>query len=389
LETESRQLSLSMCGAVACLLMVTPLMAQTAPADKPLMAEDFFKNVQVLKGIPVNQFMDTMGFFAASLGLNCTGCHVAESLQDWAKFGDDVPRKRIARQMVTMVNALNKANFGGARRVTCYTCHRGGQEPEMIPSLAEQYSVPPEDANKIEIAPDAPAGPAADQILDKYIQALGGTQKLTGLTTYIAKGTIEGFDTYHEKVPLDIYAAAPGKRTMISHTQNGNTTTVFDGRQGWMAAADKPVPLLPMLPGAELDGGKFDAELDFPANIKNSLTQWKTGFPVTTIDDRDVNIVQGTGAGKSRFKLFFDAKTGLLTRQVHYEDTLVGTVPIQVDYSDYRDVAGVKTPFHVVITWTDGQSIIQLNDVQANVAIDPAIFAKPAPAKVNSASKHQ
>ena len=126
MECGSRQLSLSMCGTVAWLLMVAPLMAQTAPVDKPLMADDFFKNVQVLKGIPVNQFMDTMGFFAASLGLNCTGCHVAESLQDWGKFGDDVPRKRIARQMVAMVNALNKANFGGARRVTCYTCHHGG-----------------------------------------------------------------------------------------------------------------------------------------------------------------------------------------------------------------------------------------------------------------------
>ena len=74
---------------------------------------------------------------------------------------------------------------------------------------------------------------------------------------------------------------------------------------------------------------------------------------------------------------------------MHYEDTLVGTVPIQVDYSDYRDVAGVKTPFHVVITWTDGQSIIQLNDVQANVAIDPAIFAQPAPTKVTGASKRR
>jgi len=67
----------------------------------------------------------------------------------------------------------------------------------------------------------------------------------------------------------------------------------------------------------------------------------------------------------------------------------VGTVPIQLDYSDYREVAGVKTPFHVVITWTDGQSIMQLNDVQANAAIDPAIFAKPAPAKVISAPKRQ
>src|SRR6266849_9743803 len=102
-------------AALACVLTVAPALAQPAPLQRPLMAEDVFKNVQVLKGIPVNQFMDTMGFFAAALGLNCTGCHVAESLQDWSKFAEDVPRKRMARQMIQMVNGMNKANFGGRR----------------------------------------------------------------------------------------------------------------------------------------------------------------------------------------------------------------------------------------------------------------------------------
>src|SRR5437870_6605941 len=72
-------------------------------AQKPLMAEEVFKNVQILKGIPVNQFMDTMGFFAASLGLNCVFCHVPESLENWERFADDVPRKRMARTMILMV----------------------------------------------------------------------------------------------------------------------------------------------------------------------------------------------------------------------------------------------------------------------------------------------
>src|SRR5499425_2629081 len=66
-------------------------------AQKPLMAEEVFKNVQILKGIPVNQFMDTMGFFSAALGLNCVYCHVPESLENWDRFADDVPRKRMAR----------------------------------------------------------------------------------------------------------------------------------------------------------------------------------------------------------------------------------------------------------------------------------------------------
>jgi hypothetical protein len=344
------------------------------------MAEDVFKNVQVLKGIPVNQFMDTMGFFSAALGLNCTGCHVAESLQNWAKFGDDVPRKQVARAMIRMVNAINRNNFGGRRALTCWSCHRGGQVPEVIPSLAAQYSIPPEDANQIEIVPGGPAEPTADQILDKYIQALGGAAQLAGLTSFAAKGTIEGYDTYHVKVPVELYAKAPAQRTLISHTQNGDTTTVFDGRSGWIAAVDKPAPLLPLLPGAELDGAKLDADLCFPAGIKKALNQWRIGFPVTTIEDRSVNVIQGTGAGGSRIKLYFDVESGLLTRQVRYADTPIGMVPTQVDYSDYRELAGLKMPFRWVVTWTDGQSTVQLSDVQPNVPIDAARFAKPAPA---------
>src|SRR5262245_18666005 len=102
-----------------------PAASQTVATGQPVMVEDVFKNVQVLKGIPVNQFMDTMGFFAAARGLNCTGCHVGESLQDWSKFADDVARKQTARRMIRMVDTINKTQFGGARVLTCWSCHRG------------------------------------------------------------------------------------------------------------------------------------------------------------------------------------------------------------------------------------------------------------------------
>lgn len=377
-----RQARWSALGALACLITLAPATAQTSGAAKPLMAEDVFKNVQILKGIPVNEFMETMGFFAASLGLNCTGCHVAESLENWDKFAEDVPRKRMSRQMILMVNGINKANFGGRRALTCFSCHRGTQAPEVIPSLAEQYTVAPEDPDRIEIAPDAPKEPTPDQILDKYLHALGEPQRLAALTSFSATGTFEGYDTYHQKVPMELYAKAPAERTIVVHTQNGDSTTTFNGQAGWIAAVDKPVRLLPLMPGAELDGAKLDAELCFPGGIKQALTNWRSGFPVTTIEDHDVDVIQGTGAGKTRIKLFFDRKSGLLARQVRYDDTPVGAVPVQIDYSDYRDVAGVKMPFHWTVTWTDGQSFIELKDVQPNVAIDPKKFAQPAPAAV-------
>src|SRR5215831_16510776 len=94
--------------ALASLTILGSTSAQTPLAEKQPLAEEVFKNVQVLKGIPVSEFMGTMGFFSASLGLNCVFCHVDESLQDWKKFAEDVPRKRMARTMIQMVNAINK-----------------------------------------------------------------------------------------------------------------------------------------------------------------------------------------------------------------------------------------------------------------------------------------
>src|SRR6202521_2425761 len=107
-----------------------------APANSQ-MSEEVFKTVQSLKGIPVPEFMGTMGFFSASLAMNCTDCHISESSGDWAKYADDTPLKRTARRMVVMVNTLNKNNFGGQRTVTCYSCNRGAPRPKGIPSLAD------------------------------------------------------------------------------------------------------------------------------------------------------------------------------------------------------------------------------------------------------------
>src|SRR5215470_245398 len=132
--------------AVSTLCILLPAHVQAGAQEKPLMAEDVFKNVQLLKGIPVNQFMETMGFFSAALGYNCTNCHGDEVLGNWEKYAVDIPLKRTARRMIQVVNTINKDLFGGAQAVTCYTCHRGGPTPKAIPSLLEQYSEPsPED----------------------------------------------------------------------------------------------------------------------------------------------------------------------------------------------------------------------------------------------------
>lgn len=374
---QTRTMPRTILGALLCFrLCIVTASGQAASEPKPQLAEEVFKNVQVLKGISVNEFMGTMGFFAASLSLNCTDCHISDSSGDWGPYAADTPLKKTARRMIVMVNDLNKNSFGGRRAVTCYSCHRGTIFPKVIPNLAEQYGSPPaDDPNEIEIIGKAPATVSAEQILDKYIQALGGAH----LSSFVVKGTYQGYDTDLEAVPLEVFAKAPGQRTTVVHMRPGNSTTTYDGRAGWIAAPDKPVALLALV-GEDLDGVRLEAALSFPTGIRQALGQWRAGFPKAAIGNREVQIIQGTAAGGSRVKLFFDQQSGLLLRVLRYTDTAVGIIPAQTDYSDYREVAGVKMPFHWVVTWTNGQSTVEVSEVQPNVAMDASKFSRPAPA---------
>lgn len=353
-----------------------PAQPRSAPSQAAEQkAEDVFKNIQVLKGISAKELMDTMGFFAASTGLNCADCHVSE--EDWDAYAkDDRVRKRTARRMVLMVNGINKSYFGGKREVTCWSCHRGGDKPTVTPDLAVQYSSAPA-PEPDEITEAAPRQPPADEILDKYIQAIGGAQRVTSLTSFTAKGTYVGFDTAMMKVPVDIYAKAPNQLTTIVHMPEGDSTRTYDGQRGWFTLPGYPVPVLE-LSGGDLNGARADALLTFPARIKQDFTKWIVGFPVT-INDVDTLVVQGRlGPAGFPVKLYFDPTTGLLVRSVRLVNSIVGMNPTQVDYEDYREVNGVKVPFKSTVTWTDGRSVVELSSLQPNVPVDAAKFRKPA-----------
>src|SRR5438874_1982120 len=159
-------------------------------AQKPQLAEDVFKNVQVLKGIPVVEFMSTMGVFSAALAMSCEDCHASNDSK-WENYAlDTSPRKQMARRMIRMVTTINKDNFGGRQMITCWTCHRGTSSPKITPNLSTLYSLPDDPDDVIAQAPNAPS---VDEILDKYVKALGGTDRLNRLTSFVAKGTSVGY----------------------------------------------------------------------------------------------------------------------------------------------------------------------------------------------------
>jgi len=364
------------CGV--CLLGSVLTASQAAPQETPLLADQYFKNVQVLKGLRVDEFLDTMGMFAAATGLNCTDCHVPESGGSWERYADDNRLKTTTRAMVAIMTAINKQYFGGRQGVTCYSCHNGNRRPKVIPNLAVQYAVDPlNNEDPYEILQPASDAPSIDAVLDRYVGAVGGAARLKGLTTLIAEGTYTGFDDFDE-YPVQVFAKAPNQRTTILHSQYGDSTTTFDGRSGWQASPieTKPAPVI-ALTGGNLEGTALEAELLFPGQIKQVLTNWIVG-PLTAIGDREARIVQGRKASGTPIKLYFDEESGLLVRLVRYSsESPVGRVPTQVDFEDYRDVSGIKFPFKWTSTWTNGRTVHQLKNVQINPTIPAATFARP------------
>jgi hypothetical protein len=383
--------------AVAGLIRIALAAAPPPRQDKPLVAEQVFKNVQALKGIPVDDFLQTMGLMAAALQFDCSDCHVGAGTDkvDWAA---DTPRKRMARTMVNMVADINRNNFGGRQMVTCWTCHRNRDKPLATPVMATIYGMPAFEPDDVIV--QSRLAPSAESILDKYIQAVGGVQRLAGLTSIAGKGTSVSFGGFGGGGAAEIVAKAPDKRATIilfkEDTGRGDQIRTYDGRAGWVRTPLNVLGEFQLL-GGDLDGARFDAQLSFPGQIKEILTNLKSGSPTSITDlpapssqaslQQDVtlgqthvvDVVQGTGPRGLLVTLYFDKETSLLLRELRYSNSPIGRVPTQIDFADYRDVNGVKLPFRITYAWLDGRDSIVLSEITTNVPVDEAKFGRPAP----------
>jgi len=322
--------------------------------------------------------MGSMGVMAAALGWDCADCHEGAGT-DKVIWEADTPRKVLARKMTEMVAVINKSNFGGAQMVTCWTCHHGRDIPATTIALDNLYG-PPNDEKDDIVPKDPQPQTAADKIIDKYIQALGGAQKLAGLTSFIATGTQEGYVDVKGGGQFQIFAKAPDQRTVQVRFKDapdrGDQTRSYDGHIGWVTT---PRALLGEyeVTGSELDGLRLDAELSFPGQITQVLTNLRVGYD-ESIDSKTVQVVQGTGPRGLLATLYFDKQSGLLLRLLRYSRSPIGRIPTQVDYADYREVNGIKFPFKYKFSWLDGRDNYQITDVKTNVPIEASRFGKPS-----------
>jgi len=367
-------------SAMAVVLACGVTLSAAAQRGGPRTAEQQFKNIQVLKGTPANELVPAMHLIERDLGVDCEFCHVED------RAADDKAPKATARKMMQMVMDINKNNFGGAAQVTCFTCHRGNADPATVPTLPQGEAMM---IGAESLEPKEPTLPSADQVVAKYVQALGGEAALRKVTTRSITATWQmptgpGGNT---PVPAQVerYDKAPNLTVSISHTAMGTNAMGFDGSTAWLQDAKGGVADAPAI---DLGHLKRDADFYAPLDLKQTYTRLSvTG--VEKVNGRDAYVVVGLLQGEKPDQLFFDTQSGLLVRKVVTVPTSLGDAPMAFEYDDYRNAGGgVKFPY--TIRSIPGapysnyalfsHSTLKVTKVQDNAPLDDAKFARPKPA---------
>jgi photosynthetic reaction center cytochrome c subunit len=374
------------------------------------------KNIQVLKDVPPDQLQLTMQYIAASLGVQCNYCHV-QGQNDL----DDKETKKTARQMMKMVDQLNSTFFDGKPRVSCASCHNGRNKPVRTAPLAVEMT--PEQAAAAArerggrggpggggapgggVAPGAPGaapggagGPGrgeppappvptetVDQILAKYVEALGGTQALQNAKTRVMTGTQTTRDLVTTNITVQ--EKATGEYRIDIAAQPIPTIRASDGKAAWMVggggrggggAPDAPRDLA----GFQMQQALRLADFPLPMHLKERYATLAVNKAYETIDGRPAVSITGSPYPNVTERLSFDRETGLLLRRTI--ETGSGGVGFnimdlgeQITYGDYRDVNGIKVPYTVRHATWNQVTTEKFTDVKINAPVDDAVFVKP------------
>ncbi len=335
--------------------------------DSVKTTNEVFKNIKVLKGLPAYQLLPTMHFIQASLGLDCSSCHVRNHFAS-----DKKAEKRKARKMIKMVEEINKDNFDGKQLVTCFTCHRGNAQPKTIPAVMTAAMMKAERNNKdsedLIMVPNRLN--TAEEIIAKYQQAIGGKNKFEKINSLKMEGTV--YAGNGRNFPVTIYQKAPDLYYSSSVLPFGKFERGYNGNIGW----EKNPRGVRRIGQPDIQDLKLDADIYAPINFLKNYSHLKFN-EVSIINKDTVYEVDGTSSKIRRYKFYFSTRTGLLLRKVQYDKTLLGNLQTQTDYKDYKPVNGILFPFEMHVADYERNENIKFSDISANVPVSEKIFEMP------------
>jgi len=356
---------------VATAMVSLPTLTAEQP-QQPALAGATRPNLKVLQALPESQLFPLMNLVADSLGVRCDYCHLQatpdftktpSNLGGWAWSSDEKPQKQKAREMMRMVLELNRSQFAGESRITCFTCHRGTTQPARLPPL------PPPGGSAV--TPARPPLPSVDRVWSNYVAAVGPVDAPARGTGTVMTGWDERPEGRYG--PVEITIAGPDRYYVKLSTSTGTTTQGLDGEVAWVAAADR-VQRLAGDDAARLRriASRYRPLKERPANLQT--------IGVERLDGRDAFVATSRIDAKTTLALSFDAVTGLLRREVTTVETMLLPLEEQVDYDDYREVNGVQLPFQIRTTEGAPYGLVTKTflQIRRNVPVDETLFRPPS-----------
>jgi hypothetical protein len=332
-----------------------------------------FKNVQVLTDIPAALMNPTMHLIQGQLGVECQFCHIWE---EWDR--EDKPMKQVARRMLAMTADLNRSQFNGNQVITCYTCHRGNPKPVSVVALPAPK--PP----SVDNPPPRPVLPRVDQILAKYVEALGGEQALRRVSSrhIVATRDIPTGPGGVDPMPAsaELYQKAPNLTMNVYRTATFSIADGFDGTTAW-ARNMAGVVTTPPMPDRE----RVRRAADFyePLDLRREYTRLAVSA-IEKVMGRDAYVVTGYFEDDLPERLYFDVESGLLVRKATTLPTAVGLSPFEVTYEDYRPgPSGVRVPWVIRMTPAGPRteiatsSTLRIQKVEEGVPLADDLFLRP------------
>jgi hypothetical protein len=326
------------------------------------------KNIHALTNLPSSQLTMVMNYMASSLGVRCDFCHSATD-RDMNFPSDDKNEKKKAREMIAMVQEINAKYFNGHPNVSCYTCHRGSNEPVGRIPLPVVLKEGREDEN--EAVRDSV--PPVETILKAYKDALGGADALAKVKSRRMTGSAVSPDGREQ--PLEVVQQSPDKYVASSGSaETQQFSRGYDGTTAWMLSPrggrifeglesmrmEREAPLFPI---TRLE------QFHITRRMKDTLNGKTAYFLDVAVD-----------SGRVRERYAFDSSSHLLVRRTVSILTPVGVIPERTDYSDYQTVQGVAMPMTIRYASPDSRSDVtrKFQHAEVNVQVDEKKFQAPA-----------
>ncbi len=379
--------------AIAISVLTTTLYSQKPASPAGDMAPETFQDIQVLKDVPADQLPIVMHYFSAALGRPCSGCHQTDRATGVINYPADSNGKKTARAMIKLVQTVNAGDFGA--KINCATCHQGHGQPaglqpatlmtfdQILQTNTQQAGAalraisPPTDraAGPGGAAPGGrgqPAGPPADDVLKKYLDALGPAT--SNLQSRVMIGTL----TNRMAQAMSFSISQKGQMYLETVQTPEPQIIGFNGTAGWSKTGSKVSGLSGFLLDSALRGADMQLATEIKAKYPTLQSTRRTQMTLTPgATPIDVNILRGT-SGPVTEQFYFEANTGLLVRRVTRTATpLNGALTETTDYSDFRAEGGVMTPHKIVRTNWSTLDTLTVSRVTVNGSLDDASFQRP------------